>query len=535
MSESSSTQPVPLFSQLPAIGRLTGWRRNLAAFLCGVMATLALPPLYLVPLMVPAFCGLVWLLKGAGSRRRMFWDGWFWGWGFYMTGLYWFCIALLTDAESFAWLLPFALFGLTGVIALYQGIACWLMGYVRLKGISWTLAFALVWVLVEYARGHWFTGFPWNLAGYVLTVSDVSIQLASVGGIYGVTWLVVLLCMLPALLGDAEMDSKKAVRIVGRAYLLFIIALLWGAWRLHEAGETHFDDQIKLRLVQANIKQEHKWNPAQKMHGLEEHAKLTRTEDLGDIKLIIWPETAVPYILKEHTPLAHALGSLLPAHTLLITGAMRAEGNEVDWKIWNSMAVIDAKGEIVKSYDKSRLVPFGEFLPFRFLLPEWMTTPVGDKDFSTGRRGVTLEIPDEQHAMLPLICYEGIFPEMAEADPSFAPPTWMLNITNDAWFGTSSAPYQHLEMSRMRAVERGIPLVRVANTGISAVIDSVGRVVAKTKLNEETVLDSPLPLPEKASTLYSRFSDEAVLFLILLFSAILGIKPILQNRKGIYS
>lgn len=513
---------MPLFTELPAIGTLTGWRRNMIAFICGMMATLALPPFFIIPLLVPSFCGLVWLLNGASSRKRFFLDGWWWGWGFYMSGLYWFCIALLTDADKFAWLIPFALFGLTAVIAIYQGVACLLFSYVRAQGIFRVFLFSVIWVLVEYARGHLFTGFPWNLAGYALTVSDVSIQLASLFGAYGLTWLVVFLSMLPAILGDANISSRRAVRTVGAAYLLFAILLAWGGIRLQT--DIALVPDVRLRLVQANIAQHHKWDPALQMQGLREHARLTHSKPLQDTTHIIWPETAVPYVIKEHSELLRMLSLAVPPSASLITGALRAEDKGNDFDIFNSVIMIDGKGDILGQYDKNKLVPFGEFLPFRSLIPPAWATPVGNKDFSHGVGAEKLDWPG-LGSVAPLVCYEAIFPGYVQGLETR--PQLLLNLTNDAWFGSSSAPYQHLEMSRMRAAEQGVPLIRVANTGISAVIDPLGRIVARTQLNEAAILDTALPemLPDK--TTYNKIGDGWLV--ILLIASLWGL---LFNKWG---
>ncbi|MFO0389605.1 MAG: apolipoprotein N-acyltransferase [Alphaproteobacteria bacterium] len=477
-----------------SIGMLRGWRRNFAAFAFGVCATFTLPPFFFFPLLIPAFSGLFLLLHGAENRRRMFLDGWWWGWGYYITGLYWFCIALLTDAEKFAWLIPFALFGLTAVIALYNGVICLLFSFIRLGGIGRIAAFSFIWLGVEYARGHLFTGFPWNLAGYIFAASDISIQLASLVGAYGLTWFAVLLGVVPALCVMKHIDKKHAITCAASVYLVLCIGLAWGAWRLHQAGETQFVKGVKIRLVQANIAQHHKWDPALQMEGLRAYAELTQAEGIETITHVIWPETAVPYVVREGSRLTEMLGAVLAPHSTLITGALRAEGAGQDGKIWNSVVALDANGNILGSYDKHKLVPFGEFLPFRSLIPEKWATPVGNKDFSAGTGPATLDWAGLS-GISPLICYEAIFPELAVNNDHT--PSLLLNLTNDAWFGTSSGPHQHFHMSRMRAVEHGIPMIRVANTGISAVIDSYGRVIQRLELEQGGVIDTGLP--EKAN------------------------------------
>lgn len=526
---------------------LMGWRRNGVCFLLGILATLTLPPFFLFPLLIPAFAGLFLLVAAAPTRRRAFLDGWWWGWGFYMSGLYWFCIALLTDAEKFAWLIPFALFGLTAVIAIYSGVACVIFKCTKTRGRAGIFVFSAIWMLVEFARGHLFTGFPWNLAGYSFVFSDASLQMASLVGAYGLTFFAVLLgasfalFFPPPLRGRAgwgvvpptqcvEIPPSLTLPLKGGGNLafitgvwgIFVLGMLWGAWRLSQAEENYVDG-VTLRIVQANISQPHKWDPKLQMKGLQAHAKLTQAPGLEKITHVIWPETAVPYALQPDSSLTRMLGNAIPEKTILITGALRTEKTE-RMKIWNSMVALDHLGTIVGSYDKIKLVPFGEFLPFRALLPEAWTTPVGDTDFSNGTVPQTVYWPGLP-PLVPLICYEVIFPGWLHQ--SEARPQLLLNLTNDAWFGMSTGPYQHFTMARMRAAEEGVPLVRAANTGISAVIDSYGRVLSKLELGSQGVLDSRLPRPQNTYTLYARYNT----VLLSLLAALAGLLALWQRAR----
>jgi apolipoprotein N-acyltransferase len=457
------------------------------AFLAGICATLTLPPLYLFPLAVPAYGGLYFLLHHAETQKRAASIGFFWGWGFFMSGLYWFVIALMTDPEKFAWLIPFALFALTAIIALYTALFAWLYHHVKCDGFSGALVFAALWTAVEFARGHLFSGFPWNLGGYAFAASDASIQLASVLGIYGLTFLTVLL-------GVLSLQRRALPFVLG----LLVAIFSWGQWRVQSAPQE-FAEGVNLRLVQPNIQQHHKWNPALQMQGLRTSVALMQSPGIEEVTHVIWPETAVPYVLGDHSTLAKRLGETLLPEQYLITGAMR--GNDIE-HITNSIAMIDDKGEVVGSYDKHKLVPFGEFLPLRSLIPAALETPVGMTDLARGEGVRTLRWPGLP-PLSALICYEVIFPALAVNKDDR--PAWLLSVTNDAWFGTSSAPYQHLAMARMRAVEQGLPMVRVANTGISAVYDAYGREVVRIPLNEKTFIDTRLPLPSQNRTIYSRW------------------------------
>lgn len=472
----------------PAIYGLRGWQRNIVAFLLGVSATFTLAPFYIFPLIIPAYAGLFLLVNNTSSRKRSFADGWWWGWGFYISGLYWFCIALLTDAEKFAWAIPFALFGLNAIIALYPAIACLIFfvlfrgrkttGSNRLLPIIHCLGFSLVWLFVEYARGHLFSGFPWNLAGYAFGFIDVSLQSASIFGAYGLTLFAVLLGVSVAIIRTNRIFT-------GVVWGVFFLVLVYGYFRLENSQEGK-DSGSVLRLVQADIKQHHKWNPDLQQQNLEEYIKLTQSVGIEKVTHVVWPETAVPYALRSDTPLTRYIGAALPSGISLVTGTLRMEGWKETAEYYNSVVMINNRGQIIGNYDKHALVPFGEFLPFRFLIPKSLKLPVGDKDFSTGEGAQTVNwagIPP----VSPLICYEGIFPEFA-VNKSHR-PDWLLNITNDAWFGMSSGPYQHFEMARMRSVEQGLPLVRVGNTGITAYIDEYGRIKQQIGLGEKGIID----------------------------------------------
>lgn len=499
---------------------MTGVKRNALAFALGIGATLALPPFFALPLLILAFGGLYWLIRHAPSGRRAFADGWWWGWGFHISGLYWFCIALLTDPDKFAWLIPFALFALTAVIALYHGIACWAWKRIGGRGVSGIFLFSVVWTLAEYARGHLFSGFPWNLAGYSFTASDALMQLASLIGIYGLTWFAVFLGALPVALLDKEILRRQASIAVGTAYALLIAGGVWGASELQE--DTAYVPDVRLRLVQANIAQHRKWEPEFQMQGLQEYVRLTRSPGLENITHVIWPETAVPYAIRPGTPLMQMLGSAVSASGYLITGVLRVEGDERDFSLFNGIVALNHKGDIVGSYDKSRLVPFGEFVPLRFLLPEAWLTPVGPKDFSRGRGAQTLSWPGLP-PLNPLICYEVIFPEYVD---KAARPQWLLNLTNDAWFGLSSGPYQHFHMARLRAVEQGVPLVRVANTGITAIVDNHGRIISRLGLEETGIIDSGLPAAKPQPTLYFSYG-----FLILPMLTLMALVLRISQRR----
>ena len=525
----------------PAAWSQLGWKaRSALAFGFGLCATLALPPFNLFPFWLPAYGGLFLLLAfpptGAAPLKRAFADGWWWGWGHHISGLYWFCIALLTEPEKFAWMIPFALFGVTAVVALHSGLACALAVWLRarLATTSPMLSplglwlFCACFLLVEWARGHWLSGFPWNLAGYGFAFSDAAMQPAALVGVYGLTFFALLLGAAPALL-FAE-NRRLGLRWALGCWALFALALGWGQLRLLQAegsAAQQWVEGVRVRLVQANIAQPHKWDPALQRAGLDKHIALSRQQSKQAPTLVIWPETAAAYAVQPGSALMQALSRAVPPGGVLVTGALRLEQAEGDdFRVYNSLITIDEAGALLAHYDKHKLVPFGEFLPLRWLLPASWLTPVGSKDFSAGPGPATISLPN-MPSFSPLICYEAIFPWFATKRDSR--PHLLLNITNDAWFGISTGPYQHFTMARFRAVEQGIPLVRAANTGISAVTDSYGRVEKQINLQEEGVADFMLRKSQPYATVYSGWGELPIVSLILA----IGVLMLWQQRPKI--
>jgi apolipoprotein N-acyltransferase len=395
-----------------------------------------------------------------------------------------------------------------------------------LVGSARILALALAWSAAEYLRGHVLSGFPWNLVGYAwagvmpdtlgLPGSLEVLQLASVTGIYGVSLVTVAAAALPARLGDFGRGRWAGV---AAALLLVAVPALGGAWRLaHGARETV--PGVTLRLVQPSIPQTFKNDPQAEVQNFQRLLALSAAQGADKITAIIWPEAAAPPLLERYPNLRQAITAVVPSGGLLITGAERAEPIQ-GWPpqhVWNSIVALDDRGDIVGTYDKAHLVPFGEYVPLRGFLPMDKIAPsIGD--FSRGPGPRTLSLPGLP-AVSPLVCYEAIFPG-AVIDPQHR-PHWLLNVTNDAWYGRTPGPLQHLASARTRAVEEGLPLMRAANNGISGAIDPYGRVLARLDLNAVGVLDEPLPR-DLPATVYAQFGDSIYLALSLLFLASIGL------------
>ncbi len=496
-----------------AVAGVSGWRRHVLAVLLGAIAAAALPPVHAVILLVPAFTGLAWLIAGAGAARKparaAFAAGWWFGFGYFVAGLYWLSHALLADAERFGWLVPIAVPGVAAGLALFAGAAALAVHLSRARGIGLVLALAVAWTAADWLRGVLLSGFPWNLVGTAWAYSDSMIQVVALTGVHGLGLFTVAVAAAPAVL-DRVMDPpgrarRQAIGVLASALAALVLVWAGGVLRLASAPPVGDDEAmvpgVQLRLVQANIFQNHKWRPELRAANLSRHLSLTVAPGFEEATHVIWPETAAPFFLTTDDERRAAVAAVSPPGGALITGAPRVTAARD--RIWNSLVAIDEAGAVVGVYDKFHLVPFGEYVPLR----DWVGIAKlthGAVDFSAGPGPRTLRLPGLP-PVSPLICYEAIFPGrvLDAADR----PDWLLNITNDAWFGISSGPYQHFAAARLRAVEEGLPLVRAANTGISAVVDPYGRVVSTLGLGRRGVVDSPLPLPLAELTPYADLGD----------------------------
>lgn len=490
---------------------LRGWRRALAALALGALLALALPPFHLVPLAAVALTGLVWLVGSASGPRGAFALGWLFGFGHFLAGLWWIVNALLLFGWQFLPVYPIVIGLLPSILAVFVALACAALKLTPLEGPARILAFAGWWTALEWARGHMFSGFPWNLAGYAWTFSDAMIQLAALGGVYALSFATVAAAAMPALL--AERGAPRAAwASVGAAALALAAVYGYGAARLAGAPSPGADNVpgVMLRVVQPNVSQAMKWNRARHEHNFLHHLDLTTAPGREAPTHVIWPETAATFFLDEQPAALALIGRAVPAGGLLLTGAPRRGGEGRDRRLWNSLLAVDGRGRVAATYDKFHLVPLGEYVPLKDYLP--LTKVVeGASDYSAGPGPRTLHLPGLPPVSA-LICYEVIFPGrvLDRADR----PGWLLNITNDGWYGDSPGPRQHFAIARLRAVEEGLPLVRSANTGISGVVDAYGRVVAKLDLGATGVVDARLPRALDAPPPYGRWGDRTLVVLL---------------------
>jgi apolipoprotein N-acyltransferase len=497
-----------------------GWRRALIALIAGALSALAMAPFNAWPVLFATIPVAVWLIDGAGAGRfggvpAAALAGWWFGFGYFVAGLYWIGYAFLVDADTFAWLLPIAVTGLPAVLALFTAFGFALARLIWTKDSWRILGFASALTVSEWLRGHVLTGFPWNAFGYALTEPLALAQTASLVGLWGLTLIALAVFASPAALIDDRAATRRPWLPVALSLVVLAAMGGYGALRL-AATPTRFVDKVKLRLMQPNLQQDVKFNYAAKQMVMDKYLSLSdratgpHTSGVRDATILIWPESAFPFFLSREADAMARIADLLPQGTVLVTGAVRPPDQPAGMPItraYNSIYAIDHDGTILSVYDKLHLVPFGEYLPLQSMMEKLgfvqLTKVRGG--FIPGDRRRTMAIPHAPR-MLPLICYEAIFP--GDVVPRDDRPGWIVNVTNDGWFGISTGPYQHLQQARLRAVEEGLPVVRAANTGISAVIDPVGRTVARLPLGVEGVLDSALPaaLPP---TLYSRIHDTA--------------------------
>lgn len=491
---------------------LTSKKGLLFSFVLGAFVALALPPVYIIPLAFIGFSSHFLMLLNAKKAKTAFWLGWWFGFGYFVAGLYWISFALLVDFKQFGWLMPFAIFGIPSILAFYIAFVALVVFKIKFGKLSSLLIYACLWTIFEILRAKLFTGFPWNLIGYSWGFSDNIIQIASVGGIWILSFVSVLI--FPSL---ALINKHNYIKI-----FLFILAVIvgllgFGYNRLNNANNEYVKN-IKVRVVQGNVKQSEKFSYESRVKILDKYKLLSTQNRSDDITHLIWPETAIPFHVENKSGALEYIKDAIPKNGSLITGALRAkldvQGNYQ--KLWNSIFVIDNQGQIESFYDKNHLVPFGEYIPFRSIIPFKKITE-GTLDFSKGIGTQTLKTESFIN-FSPLVCYEVIFPNKV-ADLA-SDPKLMINVTNDAWYGNTSGPYQHMMMAKFRATEQGLPLIRAANNGISAIFDSYGRVTSSTKLGETTFIDGNIAVSINDRTIFSGLGLYIVLSVVAVFAVI---------------
>ncbi len=528
---------------------LWGWRRAGLALVTGAVSALAFPPFNAAPVLLVTFPIFIWLIDGSVAPERVFplrrllpaaAIGWWFGFGFFLGGLWWVGAAFLVDADEFGWLMPIAVIALPAGLALFWAFGAALARMFWSDGWPRILVFAIAMTIAEWLRGHFLGGFPWNAVGYAMMPLPVLMQGAALIGLWGMTFVALLVFPAPALLiGGSSRDRLGRYLLLALIVALFGADLGYGTIRLHRAQEAYVPN-VRLRLVQPAINQSEKW---QKGRAQEIFNRLIETSQtslvpgrsgMTGITHLIWPESSIPFLLTEQPDALRAIADLLPRGSTLIAGAVRATPPDpatAKRQFFNSIYVINDDGVIRDAYDKVHLVPFGEYLPFQETLESWgirqLTKLPGGFSAGASRRNLPLA---NAPSFAPLICYEAIFPdEVLGQGPR---PGFLLNVTNDAWYGNTPGPAQHLRLAQLRAVEEGLPLVRTANNGISAIIDPYARIVSSLGLGKAGVVEGELPVA-LPPTLYASQGERPLLGLLLIAAvfAALG-RLFLRSRRN---
>lgn len=490
------------------IFNLKRWQKTALCFVLGGLSALAMAPYYLVFffLALPVF---LIVLQSAATAKQSFAFGWFFGFGFFVAGLYWISYALHVDLEKFWWVVPLAVLGIPFLLSFFVALASLLTWRVSPPEYPYfPIFFAASFSLFEFLRGIMFTGFPWNLIGHTWGFYPEMMQISSVVGVYGLSLITLIAFSL-------------AISPRGFFVGLFILSSLWlfGKERI-PADQSTMNTQYNIILVQPNITQIEKWNLDLADVHMDHLINLsTQSLDPNATNVIIWPETAITYFLKSRPDLVQRIKRRLPPDSILITGGIDIEFKKDDNTpyIYNSIFIGSPKDyKAWYRYDKFHLVPFGEYIPLRQYMP---VMPVGGTDFSAGPGNITYTLPNTGLSISPLVCYEGIFPgNVVNKDEER--PSLLVNITNDAWYLDSIGPYQHHDSVRFRSIEEGIPLARVANTGISSMIDAYGRIVAHADLQTATAIRTNLPASLQNATLFAQYGNSLYLFLVAFFLAV---------------
>jgi apolipoprotein N-acyltransferase len=470
------------------------WRRLFLAAVLGALIAVGQAPLDIWWLALLALGGLTALVAHENKAPQAIWLGWIGGAGYFAAALFWIVEPFLVDIARHGWMAPFALIFMAFGMALFWALAAGL-STIAPGHAGKAMGFALGLAATDLLRTYVFTGFPWALIGHIWIDTPV-VQAASVVGPVGLSLLTTLAVALP--ICATETGKRIFLAVLAAA----ILAATWWGGTLRLA---HFDAQpanaVRVRLIQPNASQELKWRADMWRIFLDRQMAQTAAPADEPLDLIVWPEVAVPFLLDQS-------GSYLAEIVAASGGVPVALGIQRDEELryFNSLAVTDSQGEVTAIYDKWHLVPFGEYIPFGDFLADFGLKAFAAREGFGYTAGPGARVLDLGRAgkVLPLICYESVFPQDLRAAPERA--DWILQVTNDGWFGNLAGPYQHLAQARLRAVEQGLPLLRSANTGVSAVIDAKGRVLDSLPLNSEGILDTTVPVALSA-TIYARTGD----------------------------
>ena len=508
-----------------------------ACALAGWVAAFAISPVSFWPCLFVGLSALYWLYSKTQTAGQAFAAGFFFALVYFVTGLWWIGNALLVEGNEFAWVWPISVIGLPTLLALFTGtyLAMARLSFApdSLKGF---LAFAFFLTFSEWARGNAFTGFPWNLYGYVWADHLPMAQASHFIGAYALTLVSALWAALAGYILVSPRDPKFKIALAAIGILTLAATFAMGQLRL-DNNPTVLDRNNGVVVVQPNIPQNMKWDPVAVQENFLKISSLSKTGIFADPQpdniFIVWPETAISpavYSVDENMDrIRNILQSYTRSEAYLVTGVLRRMGEtREDSTFANSILFLDKDMAALEAYDKSHLVPFGEFIPLQNWIP--LRPVAAFRGFERGNGATTIQRAGAP-SFSPLICYEVIFPDDV-IDKFGERPRWIVNATNDGWYGDSAGPYQHFAQTRLRAIEEGLPIVRAANTGISGVIDPYGRIVEKADIFQEAAIVTYLPEPLPDSNPYWPWAFQIFLPLI---AFILMARLLVRRHLSTYS
>ena len=502
-------------------------KNYLISFGVGSLLTLAFAPFnffIFCPISIVIFFLIIDKLD---NLKQVFYRSFFYCFGFFVCGIYWICNSLLIDFAKYGWLIPFAITLIPALMALYFTSLCYIYK-LSIKRFSISFAykkiilFSIFWLIFEVVRSNLFTGFPWNLLGYVWLFNINFAQSSSIFGVYGMSFFACLISLTPILFFKENNNFKNKVFGFFLIFLLFA-NYVFGVFYIDKNYQKNLSHLAKFRLVQANIAQKNKWLDEEKYQNFKKHIELTNSKSLDGIDAVIWSETSIPFVVDSNdSAMFQNLLPAIPRDGYLFSGALRFEKKgENDFKIWNSMFVFN-ESSIKNYYDKRHLVPFGEYVPLHKYLSFLFIGDVVDKitgggsGFSEGEgdKMISLKTASQNNISFnPLLCYEVIFSR--EVIDKNKIPDFFVNLTNDSWFGLSTGPYQHLQTARMRAIEYARPMVRVAQSGVTANINHFGQIVDEINLNQKAIIDVDV-YKNEILTIYAKYSQLPIVIAIIL-------------------
>lgn len=496
------------------------------SFIFGALSVLALPPYYCLPLLFITISGLFYLINKSDSPKQAFSRGYWFGFGFFGLGFSWIGNALLVEGGIVSWLYPLVPLVSGAFFGLFIGFPALLTHII--KGF-WGrfISFPAFWVLFEWIRSFIFTGFPWNLLGSTLSFSPLLIQTVALGGTYLLSLLVLYLSLSPQI----YLHRRNKIHLIGSMFFFGLLSgfiLTYGYIRLQSYQPSSLSD-YQIRIVQPSISQDQKWNRQTLEQNFQQYIDMSRLPSASPLSLTVWGETASPFPLDLEPSRQQQITSATPNGGYLAVGSISYRLNpDGSYNPLNTMFLFDSQGHIQAQYSKSHLVPFGEYIPFRRWLPSAVrpfTKVIAD--FATGHGPETFHL-NNLPSFGVAICYEIIFPH--QIIDKTEPPSVLLNLTNDGWYGKSSGPYQHFEATRLRAVEEGITIIRAANSGISGIFSPTGILSGEIGLHQQGISDTYLSHPLSIPTFYKIYGNKIPLFIILIL-AICGITASIYSTK----